>query len=48
MALRLIFLPSASACCVLAAENISGGTGPFIRRMNDTAARLGIDAYTPQ
>lgn len=45
MALRLIFLPSASACCVLAAENISGGTGPFIRRMNDTAARLGIDAY---
>ena len=45
MALRLIFIPSACACCVLAAENISGGTAPFIQRMNETARRMGIDAY---
>lgn len=42
--LQLILIPSASASCVVAAENIAGGEAAFVQRMNETAARLGMDA----
>lgn len=45
--LKLILLPSASAACVIMAENISGTEEVFVQRMNETAKRMGIDAtYT--
>lgn len=44
MLLKLILLPSASASCVVMAEQISGSETAFVQRMNETAARLGIDA----
>ncbi len=42
--LGLIMVPSASACCIVAAENISGSEAEFVARMNQTADELGIDA----
>lgn len=44
MLLKLIFLPSASAACVVAAEHISGSQSAFVQRMNETADRLSVDA----
>ena len=45
--LKLIMLPSASASCICAAENISGDEAAFVARMNETAKRLGMRAeYT--
>ena len=42
--LKLIMLPSASASCIVAAENISGSEAKFVERMNETAQRMGISA----
>ena len=42
--LRLIFLPSASASCIVMADYISGSEEAFVRRMNETAQRLGMTA----
>ena len=42
--MRLIMVPSASASCVVIAENISGTEAAFVERMNETASRMGIDA----
>ena len=42
--LRLIFLPSASASCIVMADYISGSEEAFVRRMNETAQRLGMMA----
>ncbi len=42
--LRLIFLPSASASCIVMAEYISGSEEAFVQRMNETAQRLGMTA----
>lgn len=42
--LKLILIPSASASCVVMAERISGSEAAFVQRMNETAARLGINA----
>lgn len=42
--LKLILIPSASASCVVAAENIAGSEAAFVQRMNETAARLGMNA----
>ncbi len=45
--LKLIMLPSASASCICAAENISGSEEAFVQRMNETAEDLGMTAnYT--
>ena len=43
-ALQNILIPSASATCIVAAENISGSEEAFVVRMNETAARLGMKA----
>ncbi len=43
--LKLILIPSASACCIVAAENISGSEAAFVERMNATAQELGMDAH---
>lgn len=40
--LDLIMVPSASASCIVAAENISGSEAAFVNRMNDTAKKMGI------
>ena len=45
MLLKLILLPSASASCIVMAEYISGSETAFVQRMNETAARLGMDAH---
>ena len=45
MLLKLILLPSASASCIVMAEYISGSEAAFVQRMNETAARLGMDAH---
>lgn len=42
--LGLIMVPSASASCVVAAENISGSEAAFVERMNATAKALGMEA----
>ena len=42
--LKLIMIPSASACCIVMAEYIAGSEAAFVERMNDTASRLGLDA----
>jgi len=42
--LRLIMLPSHNAGCVAFAEFISGSEAAFVVRMNEEAARLGMDA----
>lgn len=42
--LELIMIPSASASCIVAAENISGSEAAFVERMNDTAKELGMQA----
>ena len=42
--LKLIMIPSASASCICAAENISGSEEAFVARMNETAKRLGMKA----
>lgn len=44
MLLKLIMIPSASACCIVMAEYIAGSEEAFVERMNDTARRLGLDA----
>ncbi len=43
-ALQNILIPSASATCIVAAENISGSEEAFVQRMNETALRLGMKA----
>ena len=43
-ALKNILVPSASATCIVAAENISGSEEAFVQRMNETAKRLGMQA----
>ncbi len=43
-ALKNILIPSASATCIVAAENISGSEEAFVERMNETAKRLGMKA----
>lgn len=40
--LKLIMVPSASASCIVAAENISGSEAAFVQRMNATAKEMGI------
>lgn len=40
--LDLIMVPSASASCIVAAENISGSEAAFVNRMNATAREMGI------
>lgn len=40
--LRLLFVPSASAACRVLAETVSGSEDAFVQRMNETAARLGM------
>lgn len=40
--LDLIMVPSASASCIVAAENISGSETAFVNRMNATAKAMGI------
>lgn len=42
--LRLIMLPSHNGACIAVAEYISGSEAAFVGLMNQTAARLGIDA----
>ena len=42
--LKLILIPSASACCLVMAEYIAGSEAAFVERMNDTARRLGLNA----
>ena len=42
--LKLILIPSASASCIVAAENIAGSEAAFVQRMNETAQRLGLTA----
>ena len=42
--LRLILIPSASACCLVMAEYIAGSEAAFVERMNETAQRLGLNA----
>ena len=42
--LRLIMLPSHNGACIAVAEYISGSEAAFVTLMNETAARLGINA----
>ena len=42
--MQLIMVPSASASCVVIAEHISGTEEAFVERMNETAARMGVQA----
>jgi len=42
--LKLIMIPSASASCYTMAEYIGGSEAAFVKRMNETAAALGVDA----
>jgi len=43
--LRLIMLPSHNGACIAVAEHISGSEAAFVRRMNDTARRLGLRGH---
>ena len=42
--LHLIMIPSASASCIAMAEHISGSESAFVKRMNETAKSLGLNA----
>ncbi len=42
--LQLMMIPSACGACVVAAENISGSEEEFVKRMNETAEELGMEA----
>ena len=42
--LELIMIPSASASCIVAAENICGSEAAFVEHMNTTAQELGMQA----
>lgn len=42
--LELIMIPSASASCIAMAEYISGSEQAFVKRMNDTAKKMGLNA----
>lgn len=42
--LKLIFLPSASASCIVLAEHIAGTETAFVERMNATAEKLNVNA----
>lgn len=41
--IELIMIPSASASCIAMAEHISGSEANFVKRMNETARKLGMD-----
>lgn len=41
--IKLILIPSASASCIVVAEHISGSEANFVKRMNETAERLGME-----
>lgn len=40
--LQMLFVPSAGEACVIFAENIEGSEENFVKRMNETAKRLGM------
>lgn len=40
--LKMLFIPSAGEACVIFAENIEGSEENFVKRMNETAERLGM------
>lgn len=42
--IKLIMIPSASASCIAVAEHISGSEEAFVKRMNETANRIGMQA----